>query len=85
MKKQFDQASEGVRAQAQEMGLGDDIVAQGSCAGGMARAGSDMDITIRASPDRFDEIINDPNIVPNRILHPNPGSAAERTRNLIIQ
>ncbi|WP_227271266.1 nucleotidyltransferase domain-containing protein [Roseobacter weihaiensis] len=83
--EQFRNLSERVRARANELGLGDDILVQGSRAGGTARAGSDIDVAIRVSPDRFSQIIYDPNIVPKRILNPSPGSAAERTPNMTIQ
>lgn len=53
--------------------LGDDIVVQGSRAGGTAKATSDIDIGIRVSPDEFDELVK------ARFGTPNPGSAKEAT------
>ena len=53
--------------------FGDDIVVQGSRAKGTGRASSDIDIGIRVSGKRFNEIIK------SRFGTPNPGSAKERT------
>jgi len=53
--------------------LGDDIAVHGSRASGTAGAASDIDIAIRVSPERFDELIR------ARFGTPNPGSAKERT------
>jgi len=39
------------------MGLGDEIFVIGSRAGGTAKVGSDLDIGIRVSRERFDELI----------------------------
>ncbi len=47
--------------------------------------GDDIDIAIRVSPERFDEIMNDPAILNRRIVNPNPGSAAERMRQTAIE
>lgn len=82
---QFQNLSKRVKSRAKEMGLGDDILVQGSRASGTARVSSDIDIAIRVSPEKFLSILDDRSIVPNRILDPNPGSAAEKTRNMIIQ
>ncbi|MEU9447069.1 nucleotidyltransferase domain-containing protein [Streptomyces sp. NPDC048304] len=69
--EQFADAARTVRAGAGH--LGDDIVVQGSRASGTARPDSDLDLAIRVSPDRFDELIR------QRFGTPNPGSAKERT------
>ncbi|MFC9749719.1 putative T7SS-secreted protein [Streptomyces niveus] len=53
--------------------FGDDIVVQGSRAGGTARPDSDIDFAIRVESDRFDELIGE------RFGTPNPESAKERT------
>jgi hypothetical protein len=82
--RQFDGLSSTVRGRVDQLGLGDDIFVQGSRAGGTAGPNSDLDIAIRVSPERFDEIMNDPSIIDRRILNPNPGSAADRTRQTAI-
>jgi predicted nucleotidyltransferase len=53
--------------------LGEDVVVQGSRAGGTAKPTSDIDFGIRVSPDEFDELVK------TRFGTPNPGSAKERT------
>jgi hypothetical protein len=53
--------------------LGQDVRVQGSRAGGSARADSDLDLAIRVSPERFEEILSE------RFGAPNPGSAKEKT------
>ncbi|MFE9882714.1 RHS repeat-associated core domain-containing protein [Streptomyces sp. NPDC005784] len=69
--EQFAEAAQTVRSGAGH--LGDDIVVQGSRAAGTARADSDIDLAIRVSPERFDELVKE------RFQTPNPGSAKERT------
>src|SRR5262249_23755172 len=53
--------------------IGDDVFVHGSRVKGTARPDSDVDIGIRVSADRFDELIEE------CFGSPNPGSAAERT------
>jgi len=53
--------------------ISDDIVVQGSRAGGTATSMSDIDFAIRVSPDVFEELII------QRFGTPNAGSAKERT------
>lgn len=50
----------------------------GSRAAGNARPDSDIDIAIRVAPERFNEIINDPEL--STLANPNPGSSLESTR-----
>ena len=50
--------------------------------GGTANPSSDIDIAIRVSPERFNEIINDPQL--SRLSNPNPGSSLDRTRAVSI-
>jgi hypothetical protein len=69
--EQFADVGRTVRAGAGH--LGDDIVVQGSRAAGTAGPDSDIDLAIRVSPERFDELIKE------RFGTPNPGSAKERT------
>jgi hypothetical protein len=70
--EQFTQLSEKVRTAAGR--YGNDIRIQGSRAAGAAVPGtSDMDIAIRVSPQRFEEIIRD------QFGTPNPGSSREAT------
>lgn len=83
--RQFDLMSSAVRARADALGLGDDIFIQGSRAGGTARSDSDIDIAIRVSPEKFNEIINDPSVIRRDLLNPNFESAAGRTRQHIIE
>ncbi len=54
-------------------GIGDDIVIQGSRAAGTAIVSSDIDIAIRVSSEKFNELIK------LYYKSPNPGTAAERT------
>jgi len=56
--RQFDLMSAKIRAKAAGLGLGDDIVVQGSRARGTAKAGSDIDIGIKVSEEKFLEFIN---------------------------
>jgi len=58
--------------------IGNDIVVQGSRAGGTATAMSDIDIAIRVPKDQFDLLIK------KYFKTPNPGTAAERTMNYSI-
>ena len=53
--------------------ISNDIVVQGSRAGGTARPTSDIDFGIRVPPQKFDQLIRE------RFGTPNPGSSAERT------
>jgi predicted nucleotidyltransferase len=53
--------------------LGSDIRVQGSRTAGTARPDSDIDIAIRVSPERFNQLIRE------RFGTPNPGSAKEHT------
>ena len=78
---QFSDLSTAVRARAAELGLGEDIVVQGSRAAGTARPGSDIDIAIRLSPEEFDNFLNNG----SRLSNPNPGSVLEKTRLRAIE
>jgi predicted nucleotidyltransferase len=53
--------------------LGDDIQVHGRRSEGTARPDSDLDIAIRVTPQRFEEILC------NRFGVPNPGSAKAKT------
>ena len=53
--------------------ISDNIVVQGSRASGTAKATSDIDIAIRVSPEKFNELVNE------KFKIPNPGSAKEKT------
>ncbi|WP_199813904.1 RHS repeat-associated core domain-containing protein, partial [Streptomyces graminis] len=75
--EKFEEMSQMVRERARH--LGDDIVVQGSRAAGTAKPTSDIDLAIRVSPQKFDEIISE------RFGNPNPGSAKERTMNWAIE
>ena len=69
--EQFGNASKLIR---QNVGnISDDIVVQGSRAGGTAKAASDIDFVIRVSSGEFDTLIK------QRFGTPNVGSAKERT------
>ncbi len=70
---QFSEASALVRAQAVARGLGDDVIVQGSRAGGTAKMTSDVDFAIRVDQATFDRLIDE------RFKAPNPGSAKART------
>jgi hypothetical protein len=76
-REQFALLSAKIRRAASQ--LGDDIVVQGSRAKGTAQPGSDIDIAIRVSPERFDQIIEE------AFGTPNPGSALERTKLRAIE
>lgn len=76
--RQFDSVARTVRETAQQRGLGNDIVVQGSRAGRTASPTSDIDLGIRVSHERFQSFINDPG--QSKLASPNPGSARERTR-----
>ncbi|WDG29867.1 DUF6531 domain-containing protein [Streptomyces sp. CA-278952] len=67
----FDTAARMLRERAGH--LGDDMVVQGSRAGGTARPDSDIDFAIRVDSDRFDQLVGE------RFGTPNPESAKERT------
>ena len=54
---QFDNISKDIRSVASARGFGDDIFVMGSRAGGTAKAGSDIDIGIRVSANKFDELV----------------------------
>ncbi|WP_425576149.1 putative T7SS-secreted protein, partial [Streptomyces axinellae] len=75
--EKFDEMSQMVRERAGH--LGDDIVVQGSRAAGTARLESDIDLAIRVSPQKFDELISE------RFGKPNPESAKERTMNWAVE
>ena len=55
-------------AKPRQLGLGDDVFAQGSRVNGTAHSGSDIDVAVRVTPERFNEIINDPSMV-HRGIH----------------
>jgi Nucleotidyltransferase domain len=69
--EQFAALSARVRSAAGH--YGDDIRIQGSRVAGTARPDSDIDIAIRVTRERFDEIVQ------QRFGIPNAGSAKERT------
>ena len=46
---------------------------------------SDFDVAIRVSPERFNEIINDANVVRKRMHSPNSSSANFATREIALQ
>lgn len=75
--QEFQAASSTVRSRAGA--LGDDIVVQGSRASGTASRTSDLDIAIRVSPEKFDEILA------SSFGTPNPGSANLRTMQRAIE
>jgi hypothetical protein len=68
---QFAELAVKLRSGAQQ--YGNDMVVQGSRAAGTARADSDIDIAIRVTPEKFEELIA------QRFGRPNVGSAKERT------
>ena len=70
--EQFEWLSSTVRAGTAHIGS-DDIVVQGSRAAFTARADSDIDLAIRVSSERFEELITE------RFGSPNPSSAKFRT------
>lgn len=78
---QFSDVSNIVRARATDLGLGDDIIVQGSRAGGTAKPTSDIDFAIRLPRKKFDDFLNNG----SRLASPNPGSALERTRLRAIE
>ena len=59
--------------------ISDDIVVQGSRAGGTARPTSDIDFSVRVSPQKFDQLIKE------RFGTPNPGSQRESTKMTAIE
>ncbi len=61
------------KVRAAVAGTADDVQIHGSRADGTAKPDSDLDIAIRVTPERFEEIVRD------RFGTPNPGSAKERT------
>lgn len=69
--EQFDEASKLLRDSVGD--ISDDIVVQGSRASGTAKPTSDIDIAIKVTPEKFDELVN------QYFKTPNPGSAKERT------
>ncbi|WP_343074325.1 nucleotidyltransferase domain-containing protein [Chitinivorax tropicus] len=73
----FDKVSARIRGVASEKGLGDDIFVMGSRAGGTAKAGSDLDIGIRVSPEKFDELIS--------TFFKNSQNAKAKTRDVSIR
>ena len=70
-KVKFDEASKLLRDSVGD--ISNDIVVQGSRANGTAKATSDIDIAIRVSSSKFNELIS------KYFKSPNPGSAKERT------
>jgi RHS repeat-associated protein len=78
---QFQKLSQKVLSKAKDLGLGDDIVVQGSRAKGTATSLSDIDIAIRVSPDKFDDFLNKF----SRLKNPNPGSNLEKGRLYAIE
>jgi predicted nucleotidyltransferase len=78
---QFDDMSNAVRGAVSNLGLGDDIVVQGSRASGTARPASDIDIAIRVSPDKFNNFLYNQ----SKLRNVNPGSANERTLRHAIE
>ena len=75
--EQFAKLSSTVRASAAH--LGNDIQVQGSRVTGTAKLDSDLDIAIRVSPERFEQILRE------RFGTPNPGSAKARTMQHAIE
>jgi hypothetical protein len=69
--EQFSNASKLIRQKVGD--ISDDIVVQGSRAGGTAKATSDIDFAIRVSPEQFDDLVK------QKFGTPNVGSAKERT------
>jgi hypothetical protein len=78
---QFDRTSEALYARSRELGLGSDIVVQGSRANGTAKPTSDLDLAIRVSPEKFDGFLN----TQSRLASPNPGSNLAETRANAIE
>lgn len=77
---QFAEVANILRARATELGLGDDIIIQGSRVNGKATATSDIDIAIRLSPDDFTRFLD----TQSKLASPNYGSAAFRSREAAI-
>jgi hypothetical protein len=75
-KQSFETASKLIRDTAGN--ISDDIIVQGSRAGGTAPASSDVDFAIRVPKDQFDALIK------KYFKTPNPGSTAEITMNYSI-
>jgi predicted nucleotidyltransferase len=59
--------------------ISDDVVIQGSRASGVAKLSSDVDIAIKVSPEKFDQLILE------KFGKPNPGSARYRTMEYSIK
>lgn len=78
---QFADTSLTVHARAQELGLGGDIVVQGSRANGTAKPTSDIDLGVRVSPEKFDNFLN----TQSRLASPNPGSNLADTRAYAVE
>lgn len=78
--RQAAQTADAVIDQARQMGLGDDVVAQGSRVNGTARPNSDLDLAIRVSPEKFDNFLN----TDSRLATANPGSSKAATRDWSI-
>ena len=72
---QFNHLSRVVRTKAAELGLGDDLIIQGSRATGTAKPTSDIDISIRLSPEEFNNFLFNQ----SKLSRINPGSAKEKT------
>ncbi len=71
--EQFEFLSSKISDRARQLGLGDDIVVQGSRAAGTAAAKSDVDVAILLPKSEFDRFLRE------RFKSVNPGSAKERT------
>ncbi len=78
---QLTDTSKIVHGKAQDMGLGKDVVAQGSRAAGTAKPTSDLDLGIRVGPEKFNDFLNNQ----SKLSSPNPGSSAARTRDYSIE
>lgn len=77
--EQFNSLSKAVTQKANSIGLGDDIVVQGSYVTGKAKPNSDIDLAIRLPQEQFDAFLK------QRFKSPNPGSAKEKTMLHAIQ
>lgn len=78
--RQAAQTADAVIDKARQMGLGDDVVAQGSRVTGTAKPTSDLDLAIRVSPERFDSFLN----TDSRLAKVNPGTSKAATREWSI-
>ncbi|MBZ8141554.1 hypothetical protein CLD22_16815 [Rubrivivax gelatinosus] len=78
--RQAAQTADAVIDKARQMGLGDDVVAQGSRVTGTAKPTSDLDLAIRVSPEKFDSFLN----TDSRLAQVNPGTSKAATREWSI-